>query len=33
MKKHGIYMQMPIKWEGGGVNQMVVVTLLTLKGI
>jgi hypothetical protein len=33
MEKHGNYMQIPMKQEGGGVKQMPVVTLLTLKGI
>jgi hypothetical protein len=33
MEKHGNYMQMPMKREGGGVKQMPVVTLLMLKGI
>jgi hypothetical protein len=33
MEKHGNYMQMPMKQEGGGVKQMPVVTLLMLKGI
>ena len=33
MEKHGNYMQIPIKQEGGGVKQMPVVTFLMLKGI
>ena len=33
MEKHGNYMQIPMKREGGGVKQMPVVTLLMLKGI